>query len=198
MLSKGRFRAMPAWNLLFLRQIRISMTDDVSKSAKILVVDDEPTILNLLEAILRDAGYTNISMTTDSPTAMSMFRKDNPDLVLLDLHMPQQDGYAILQTVRSLIPLNAFLPIIVLTADAGTEARRRALTLGATDFIAKPFDNVEVTLRIGNVLRILFLHRQVQNEKALLEQRVHERTRSLERIIAELRCAALPLFSPNL
>jgi putative two-component system response regulator len=171
------------------------MSHDVIKSARILVVDDEPALLNLLETILKDAGYMNILTTTDSLAAMSMFRNHNPDLVLLDLHMPQQDGYEILQTVRSLVPLNAFLPIIVLTADGTPEARRRALALGANDFIAKPFDNVEVTLRIENILRVLFLPRQLQKEKALLEHRVRERTRSLERIIAELRCATLPLFS---
>jgi putative two-component system response regulator len=171
------------------------MSHDVIKTAKILVVDDERALLSLLETILKEAGYMNISTTTDSVTAMSMFRNNNPDLVLLDLHMPQQDGYELLQTVRSLVPLNAFLPIIVLTADGTPQARRRALTLGANDFIAKPFDNVEVILRIQNILRILFLHRQLQKEKALLEQRVRERTRSLERIIAELRCATLPLFS---
>lgn len=174
------------------------MTNDLIKSARILLVDDEPMLLSLMETILQDAGYTNISLTTDSPTAMSMFRNQSPDLVLLDLHMPQQDGYEILQTVRSLVPVNAFLPIIVLTGDVTPEARRRALALGATDFLIKPFDNVEVTLRIENILRILFLHRQLQNEKAVLEQRVRERTRSLERIIAELRCAALPLFTPQL
>jgi len=171
------------------------MSHDVIKSAKILVVDDEPELLNLLETILKDVGYKNISTTTNSLAAMSMFRTQNPDLVLLDLHMPQQDGYEILQTIRSLVPLNAFLPILVLTADGTSEARRRALRLGANDFIAKPFDHVEVTLRIENILRVLFLHRQLQKEKALLEQRVRERTRSLERIIAELRCATLPLFS---
>jgi putative two-component system response regulator len=174
------------------------MTDEVIKSARILIVDDEPALVDLLGHILNEVGYTNILATTDSSTAISMFRNQNPDLVLLDLHMPEQDGYEILQMVRSLVPLNAFIPIIVLTADGSPEARRRALALGATDFLAKPFDHVEVTLRIENILRILFLHRQLQNEKAVLEQRVQERTRALERIIAELRCAALPLFVTNL
>jgi putative two-component system response regulator len=112
--------------------------------------------------------------------------------------MPHQDGYEILQSLRYLIPSDAFLPIIVLTADVTLEARRRALSAGATDFLCKPFDTVEMTLRIDNMLRMRFLHRELQNEKMVLEQRVRERTRSLERLIAELRCASLPLFNVNL
>ena len=100
--------------------------------------------------------------------------------------------------LRRIVPANAFLPIIVITGDVAPESRRRARALGATDFIFKPFDIVEVALRTENVLQLRFLHGQLQNEKAFLEKRVRERTRSLERMIAELRCAALPLFNASL
>ena len=171
------------------------MSDDPIKSARIFVVDDDPTSVEVLKLMLKDAGYTNLSMMTDSRHAVSMFTNGDPDLVLLDLHMPHQDGYEVLRTLRYLVPADAFVPIIVLTADVTMEARRRTLASGATDFISKPFDTVEIGLRIQNSLRMRFLHRELQNEKALLEKRVRERTRSLERLIAELRCAALPLFS---
>jgi putative two-component system response regulator len=171
------------------------MSDDPIKNARIFVVDDDPASVEVLELILKDAGYTSLSMITDSRQAISMFRSGDPDLVLLDLHMPHQDGYEVLRTMRYLVPADAFVPIIVLTADVTLEARRRTLASGATDFLSKPFDTIEIGLRIENMLRMRFLHRELQNEKVLLEKRVRERTRSLERLIAELRCASLPLFA---
>jgi DNA-binding response OmpR family regulator len=169
---------------------------DVVKGARILIIDDELAIVGLLEGILKEEGYKNMSETNDSRVALAMFTDYKPDLILLDLHMPHQDGYRILRMLRKIMPADAFLPIIIITADVTPESRRRALALGATDFISKPFDIVEVALRVENVLQIRFLHRQLQNGKVLLEKRVRERTRSLERMIAELRCAALPLFNP--
>jgi putative two-component system response regulator len=91
--------------------------------------------------------------------------------------------------------VDTFLPIIVLTADITWEARRHALADGATDFLSKPLDEIEVKLRIKNVLKTRFLHRQLQNEKALLEERVRERTALLEQTIAELRRANWASFS---
>jgi putative two-component system response regulator len=192
---KPKNASMPHGICLLEVNGRLPMTEDPIKSARILIVDDELAIVGLLEGILKDAGYKNLSETNDSRVALAMFTDYHPDLILLDLHMPHQDGYQILRTLRKLVPADAFLPIIVVTGDTAPEARRRALALGATDFIFKPFDVLAVALRVQNILRIRFLHRQLQNEKAALEKRVRERTRSLERMIAELRCAALPLFS---
>jgi PleD family two-component response regulator len=174
------------------------MTPDVLKSGKILVVDDEPMNIDLLKLILNDAGFANLSMLTDSRRAVSMFSNVDPDLVLLDLHMPHQDGYEVLQALHYLVPSDSFVPIIVLTADVTVNARRRALAAGATDFLSKPYDTVEMVLRVENALRLRFLHRDLQNEKATLERRVRDRTRSLERLVAELRCASMPLFNTNL
>jgi CheY-like chemotaxis protein len=170
---------------------------DSMKAARIFVVDDEPMNVDLFDTILREAGYTNIFMITDSRQAVSMFSSDDPDLVLLDLHMPHQDGYEVLQAMRYLVPAEAFLPILVLTADVTMESRRRALSAGATDFLSKPFDVVEMGLRIETMLRLRLLYRELRKEKSLLEQRVKDRTRSLQRVIAELRCTSLPLFSLN-
>jgi PleD family two-component response regulator len=174
------------------------MTPDVLKNGKILVVDDEPMNIDLLKLILNDAGFANLSMLTDSRRAVSMFSNVDPDLVLLDLHMPHQDGYEVLQALHYLVPSDSFVPIIVLTADVTVNARRRALAAGATDFLSKPYDTVEMVLRVENALRLRFLHRDLQNEKATLERRVRDRTRSLERLVAELRCASMPLFSTHL
>lgn len=171
------------------------MTSDLIQKAKILIVDGELADVRQLEQILKRAGYESVSVTTDPSRALTMFTADEPDLVLLDLHLPNHDGYEILQTLRQRVPADAFLPIVVLTADVTPEAKQRALSMGATDFLSKPFDNVDVVLRIENVLRTRFLHRQLQSEKALLEERVRERTRALERTIAELKCANWPLFT---
>jgi DNA-binding response OmpR family regulator len=173
------------------------MTPELIKQAKIFIIDDEPVSVRLLERILNLAGYKNLSMTTESSRAVSMFMDDDPDLVLLDLHMPDPDGYVILKELRRLEPADTFLPIIVLTADVTWGARRLALADGATDFLSKPLDDIEVKLRINNVLKTRFLHRQLQNEKALLEERVRERTALLEQTILELRRANLPLFTGN-
>ena len=85
----------------------------------------------------------------------------------------------------------------MLTADVSVETRRRALAAGATDFLSKPFDVVEMTLRIETMIRLRFLYREMLKEKTMLEQRVRERTRSLQRVIAELRCTSLPLFTSH-
>jgi putative two-component system response regulator len=173
------------------------MSPELLHQAKIFIIDDEVMNVRVLGQILQRAGYVNLSMTNDARRALAMFTDDDPDLVLLDLHMPHQDGYEILSLVRQRVPPEAFLPIVVLTADITPDAKHRAFELGATDFLSKPLDHVEVLLRIENVLRTRFLHRQLQNEKALLEERVRERTRVLERTIAELKCANWPLFSGN-
>ena len=171
------------------------MTSDLIHQAKIFIIDDELMNIRLLGKFLNSAGYQNVAMTTDPRRAVAMFTDDDPDLVLLDLHMPHPDGFEILTAFREQSPPDVYLPIVVLTADCTPDAKRRALSMGATDFLSKPFDDVEVLLRIDSVLRTRFLHRQLQHEKALLEERVRERTRLLERSIAELKCANWPLFS---
>jgi PleD family two-component response regulator len=170
------------------------MNPDIIKHGKILIIDDEDSSVRLLARLLNTCGYANVSGTTDAARAISMFADDDPDLVLLDLHMPQPDGFEILQRLRELQPTDTFLPIIVLTADTTVDARRHALGLGATDFLSKPLDEIEVSMRIKNVLQTRFIYRHLEIEKAQLEERVKERTRALERQIAELKCANWPLF----
>jgi DNA-binding response OmpR family regulator len=173
------------------------MPSETIKKGKILVIDDDAANLSLFETILRDDGYTNVLQISDSREAVSQFSYHEPDLVMLDWRMPHEGGYEVLQSLRYMIPAEAFTPMIVLTADTSPETRRQALTAGATDFLCKPFDVVELTLRIETLLGLRFLYRALRDEKALLEQRVKDRTRSLQRVIAELRCSNLPLFSVN-
>ena len=144
---------------------------------KILIVDDEPANVALLEDMLDEAGYTRVQSVTDSRTALETCRAFEPDLVLLDLMMPHIDGFAILDALRS-VPAELFLPVIVLTADVNEQTKRRALSAGATDFLLKPFDHLEVLLRIGNQLEMRRLHRQLDNQRAAYEEAL--RNRSLE------------------
>ena len=144
---------------------------------KILVVDDEPVNVALLEDLLAETGYTQVKSVTDSRSALVTCDMFAPDLVLLDLMMPHTDGFAILHTLRS-GHSDIFLPVIVLTADMNGETKRRALRAGATDFLLKPFDHLEVLLRIGNLLEMRRLHVQLDNQRAAFEDAL--RTRSLE------------------
>jgi putative two-component system response regulator len=156
------------------------MQDTTLRDAQILLVDDHEANVRLLERILQQAGYTNLRRTTDPRQVLSLFAEVQPDLVVLDLHMPHLDGFAVLDQLRPLIPAGTYLPILVLSADITRDAKQRALQMGAKDFLTKPLDQVEVLLRIKNLLETRFLHRALRAQNQQLEQRVRERTRSLE------------------
>ncbi|HEY7766910.1 hybrid sensor histidine kinase/response regulator [Longimicrobium sp.] len=126
--------------------------------ARLLVVDDEPANVLLLERIVRRAGYTEVRSTTDSRTAMAHVSEFRPDIVLLDLNMPFVDGFALLGEIARAVPEGSYLPVLVLTANVSRDARERALSSGAHDFVTKPFDPAEVLLRIRNLLQTRFLH----------------------------------------
>lgn len=155
---------------------------DSLADSRILIVDDEPGNVQLLQRILVREGYRRVTGLSNPREAMAVIDEDRLDVVLLDLHMPVVDGYQILESITtSLDPARRTLPVIVLTADATPEARRRALTSGAADFITKPFDVVEVALRIRNTLERHQLHSEVRRQNELLEDRVRARTMELER-----------------
>ena len=144
---------------------------------KILVVDDEPANVALLEEMLAEAGYTRVQSITDSRAVLETCDTFSPDLLLIDLMMPHVDGFTIVDSLRS-TPAELFLPIVVLTADVNENTKRRALKAGATDFLLKPFDHLEVLLRIGNLLEMRRLHRQLDLQRAAYEEAL--RNRSLE------------------
>lgn len=149
--------------------------------ARILIVDDLPANVHLLECLLASAGYVNFSSLTDSLQVEAAVLASPPDMILLDLMMPQLDGFDLLERLQPFLAPPEFLPIIVLTSDISPEIKRRALSAGARDFLLKPFDATEVLLRIRNLLdtRQLYIKQQKQNRE--LEKRVKERTQELER-----------------
>jgi signal transduction histidine kinase/DNA-binding NarL/FixJ family response regulator len=127
-------------------------------AARILVVDDEQANLDLLDALLASEGYTNVTCTRDPHSAAALFASETVDLVLLDLHMPHMSGLDLLRDLRAHTPAQELRPVLVLTADVTTEAKQRALAGGASDFLTKPLDSMEVLLRVRNLLQIRLLH----------------------------------------
>ena len=151
---------------------------------KILMIDDEPVNLILLEQVLREKGYTRLRAVNDSRTAIAVLAEFQPDLILLDLMMPHVDGFAILEALRDGQENDTFLPVLVLTADASEKTKLRALAAGATDFLHKPFDRTEVLLRIRNLLQSRNAHMLLDNQRAALEEAIRERTAELHETIA--------------
>ena len=165
-------------------------------AARILVVDDEASNVEALIRILNRAGFRHVKGTTDSRSVLQLLEDHNPDLILLDLHMPNMDGFAVLTQLRAAIPSDCYLPILMLTADESAQMRQRALSMGAKDFLGKPFDVPEVLLRICNLIETRSLHLALQAQNQSLERRVAERTAALERTQVEVleRLAAAAEF----
>ena len=149
------------------------------RPAKILVIDDQEQNIKLVTRILEKDGYEHVRSTTNAAEALSIYIDFNPDLVLLDLHMREKDGFAVLQEIVS-HDRNSHVPVLMITADDSADVKRRALALGAKDFVGKPFDSGEVLLRIRNLLETQFLYQCLRDQNTELERKVVERTRELE------------------
>jgi putative two-component system response regulator len=162
------------------------MVTPSGQRGSILIVDDQDNNVRILERMLGKAGYEPPASTTDPRRALGLFLEHRPDLVLLDLHMPHLDGFGVLEQLRPYNGEGTYLPILVLTADITPEAKQKALSMGAKDFLAKPFDGVEVLLRIKNLLEARFLYLELQQQNESLERKVRERTRELEAAQVEI------------
>jgi putative two-component system response regulator len=161
---------------------------DFSRFAKmkILIVDDGPGNVALLEALLGESGHLQLKSLTDSRLVLETCETFSPDLILLDIMMPHIDGLQILESLRTQY-CEIYLPVIVLTADANEEMKRKALRAGATDFLLKPFDHFEVFLRIANLLESRRLHLQLDIERSALADAVYARTSELREAESELQ-----------
>jgi len=146
-------------------------------AAKLLIVDDEPANVELLEELLEGEGYQNVRSLTDPRSVGETYREWRPDLVALDLNMPHLDGFQVLDQLREIDGPDGYLPVIVLTAYQDREIRYRALRAGAKDFLTKPFDLVETLLRVRNLIEVRLLYDQT---RALNEQ-LAESNADLER-----------------
>lgn len=149
-------------------------TEDL-KAGHILIVDDEPANVRLLERMLLSEGYTALRCTTDSREVAGLIDAFKPDLVLLDLQMPHIDGFGVLKYMQDTSATGDFRLVLVLTADVTKETKLRALSSGAKDFVTKPFDRTEVLARVRNLLETRFLHDALQQANRALEDRlVHQ------------------------
>ena len=152
----------------------------------IIVVDDDPASLDLSERILHAAGYTNVKACPSPGEALQVIEHEEIDLLVADLQMPEIDGLNLLTRLKASVPEDGFVPVLIVTSDDGLQTRRNALALGADDFLTKPIDVVEMTLRVQHLLRMRKMHVQLSNTRDGLEFEVIARTEELRSAMARL------------
>ncbi|MFL5509004.1 MAG: response regulator, partial [Gemmatimonadaceae bacterium] len=147
----------------------LTRAPQAERPARILIVDDQEANTRLLGRILEKAGYEEVASTNDSTQAVAIQARFRPDLILLDVHMKEMDGFKVLEDIIAHSARGEHIPVIMITADDSAETKRRALALGAKDFVGKPFDSAEVLLRIRNHLETRFLHHRLRDQNVQLE-----------------------------
>ena len=153
------------------------------RDANILIVDDEDASLRLLQRMLTEAGYTQVTAVKNPTEVCALHRQHDYDLILLDLQMPDMDGFSVMDGLKAL-DKGSYTPVIVLTAQP--DHKLRALRAGAKDFISKPFDLLEAKTRILNVLEVRMLYRKLESHNRLLEEAVRDRTTELSELASYL------------
>ncbi len=141
--------------LLFALRGKPMVTLGQILNAGILIVDDQKVNVDLLEQMLRQAGYDSVSSTMDPGKVCELHRQNAYDLILLDLQMPKLNGFQVMADLKVIEP-DGYLPVLVITADSSQKVH--ALSAGAKDFISKPFDLAEVLVRVHNMLEVRLLH----------------------------------------
>ncbi len=162
----------------------MKVTEPDILNASLLIVDDQEINVTLLAQLLREAGYTQVASTMDPQEVCALHRKHRYDLILLDLQMPVMDGFQVMECLKTNLA-DGYLPVLVITSQPAHKLR--ALQAGARDFISKPFDLVEVVMRIRNMLEVRLLYKQLENYNQILEQTVQERTAELRESEARYR-----------
>ncbi|MEI8372291.1 MAG: HD domain-containing phosphohydrolase [Planctomycetota bacterium] len=155
-----------------------AVSGTLSQSAKIMIVDDEPVNVKVVQKYLKLAGYQHFVTSTDPRPVMDMIAREMPDVILLDIMMPHISGLEILRKVREDERL-AHIPTIVLTAADNEQTKMEALELGAADFLGKPMNSAELIVRVRNALLIKAHHDHLKNYTQDLEQQVRRRTAEL-------------------
>jgi putative two-component system response regulator len=147
---------------------------------RILVVDDNPLNVRVIERMLKAAGYSNIETTGNPSRVVTLYRNQPPDLILLDLHMPEVSGFQVMAAISKLPQSGPPPPILVVSADDSAESRRRALSYGAIDFVTQPFDRSELELRVRNHLHARRLALELEALAGDHEQRARRAERELD------------------
>lgn len=153
--------------------------------ARILIVDDEFINLDVLKEILGMEGYDNLTLTESPTEAIKLFKAEEFDLLLLDILMPELDGFQVLEQIHELKEKRK-IPVLILTALNDHATKLKALENGANDFLGKPFDAAEALARIKNLLKIRFSQKQLHQSNLILDQKVKERTLELNQTLLEI------------
>ena len=154
-------------------------TKDSVRAAKIMIIDDEQLVIKVVKRYLSAEGYANFVTVSDSTLAIDMICEEQPDVILSDINMPDVTGLDILR-IRQKNPALTAIPILILSASSEQTVKREALELGATDFLAKPVDPSDLSLRVQNALIVKRHHDHLSSYAMELEKQVRERTQQLE------------------
>lgn len=143
--------------------------DEIVDDACVIIIDDNAANVELLKQVMKLSGVVTLGFT-DPRAALAHCSSSLPDLVLVDLHMPDLDGFAVIEALQEMVPSGVFLPIAVLTGDERPETKSRALAAGAKDFVTKPFDPMEVILRMRNLLETRRFYTKLQRHNEELQR----------------------------
>lgn len=153
--------------------------------SRILAIDDRLDQLIWLRDLLLYAGYRQIELVHNPTEALTVFREFHPDLVIVDLHMPQKSGLEVIHELRASMKPMDYLPILVFSSDGHPRSRHEALETGASDYLTKPGDKTEILLRVKNFLDARWMHHDLTRRNEALELSIRERTGELEGSRAE-------------
>ncbi|MDO8677647.1 MAG: response regulator [Acidobacteriota bacterium] len=167
---------------LFGEPDRLSL---LSQAAHIVILDDELANVTLLTTMLERAGFSSITGMTDPGRLPALLESSPPDLVITDLHMPECDGFGVLEMLSGLINTER-LPVLVVTGDGSTDARQQALTRGAKDFVTKPYDAIELLLRVRNLLESRVLYQDLKKQNRTLLESANGSTLEIESTRVEM------------
>ena len=159
---------------------QMSELDNTTANAKIMIIDDEQLVIRVVKRFLASEGYSNFITITDPREAFKALNEEKPDVVLMDIMMPHLTGLDLLR-YRQRAPEYQHIPFIILSANSENQIKRDALRLGATDFLAKPVDPSDLTVRVKNSLMVKQHHDHLANYAIDLERQVRVRTRQIER-----------------
>jgi putative two-component system response regulator len=175
-----------------------STLETAIRAARILILDDVAANVELLTEALQGDGYVNVVGTTDPREGLDLIDAGHCDLIVLDLRMPEMDGYEVIRQLKNRHP-GEHLPVLVLTAQTDSATRERALACGVRDFLTKPVVLWEFLHRVRNVLELEVQFHQIQQLNATLESRVRARTHELEQTRKEVieRLATTGEFRDN-
>jgi putative two-component system response regulator len=162
------------------------LTTEAERYARVLVVDDDVANLRLVTRILMRAGFSNVHGVAEAEEILPTVREFEPDVVLLDLHIPGADGLDLITSIGEVAGRRSYLPVLVLTGDCSVQARDAALAAGAKDFLTKPYEATEIVLRVRNLIETRMLYVELQRQNALLTERFVARTQELEEAKIEI------------